>query len=72
MEPHVVLAHYDATGKLTVWTSTQSSYFVQMVSEVIQGYTPATMQGRSSLTGCGLRAGQLSKRVFPKRSTAKR
>lgn len=30
MEPHVVLARYDATGKLTVWTSTQSSYFVQM------------------------------------------
>ena len=30
MEPHVVLAQYDATGKLTVWTSTQSSYFVQM------------------------------------------
>ena len=30
MEPHTSLAHYDVTGKLTVWTSTQSSFFVQM------------------------------------------
>lgn len=30
MEPHVTLAQYDATGKLTVWASTQSSFFVQM------------------------------------------
>lgn len=30
MEPHATLASYDAQGKLTVWTSTQSCYFVQL------------------------------------------
>jgi len=30
MEPHVTLASYDATGKLTVWPSTQGSFIVQL------------------------------------------
>lgn len=29
MEPHVCLAQYDAAGKLTVWSSTQSSFCLQ-------------------------------------------
>jgi 4-hydroxybenzoyl-CoA reductase subunit alpha len=29
LEPHTCLAQYDSCGKLTLWTSTQSPYFVQ-------------------------------------------
>ena len=31
MEPHVCVASYDPPGKLTVWDSTQSPYFVQVL-----------------------------------------
>ncbi len=30
LEPHVCVAEFDGTGKLTVWDSTQSAYFVQV------------------------------------------
>ncbi|MDP2660128.1 MAG: molybdopterin-dependent oxidoreductase [Dehalococcoidia bacterium] len=30
MEPHVTLASYDAAGKLTVWSSTQGAFLVQL------------------------------------------
>ncbi|MBI2954708.1 MAG: molybdopterin-dependent oxidoreductase [Chloroflexi bacterium] len=29
MEPHACLAHFDASGKLTIWTSTQVPYYVK-------------------------------------------
>jgi 4-hydroxybenzoyl-CoA reductase subunit alpha len=31
MEPHVCVADFDASGKLTIWDSTQSPYFVQVL-----------------------------------------
>jgi 4-hydroxybenzoyl-CoA reductase alpha subunit len=37
MEPHTCVAIFDPTGKLTIWTSTQSPYFVQCLLAMALG-----------------------------------
>jgi 4-hydroxybenzoyl-CoA reductase subunit alpha len=53
MEPHGALASFDYHGKLTVWTSTQSSYYIQALLADMLGLREGDIRVIKAHTGGG-------------------
>ena len=56
MEPHGSVASFDPKGNLTVWTPTQSPYFVQKELAVVLGMTPSKVRVMEVPVGGGFGA----------------
>jgi 4-hydroxybenzoyl-CoA reductase subunit alpha len=53
MEPHSTVAHFDETGKLTVWSSTQTPYYLHRTLSNVLGIPMARIRVIKPLVGGG-------------------